>query len=1390
MKKAIKNVLTLTGFLFLLIVNNPVALAECALVLTSPADGAVFTSSASVTIGGYAKASVDPGAADIEVFNNGDRVFFINGQFSDTDQLFKSGTLTFALAEGANHIEVKGSASGCNAYDTITVYYYPDAEAGPDADIGFSPQKGDGPSKCQNYGGDPINIATGNVTVHTVDFQSGVSGLPTRLHLKFERYYNNRTAYNSPLGYGWTHNYNVSVIPADAGGIVGVRRESGQVLYFKDAGGGAFTAPEGAHNKLLRVNNQYLFTTTENITYTFDEQGRLLSIADQHGNMLTMSYDIDDTDKLVEVSDAFSRSIRFEYSYVEGLITKMTDSGGGEYLYEYDSVWRNLIEVTYPSDGEAEKIEYEYDDPADDHNLTGVIDENGHIYTYDYDADDRAILSTAQGGVNRIDIDYSGGDTVEVTNARGYKMIYTRELKDGIGYITQIAAATQNGGGCQSCGAAGHYEYDADHNLSSVTDARGIITRYTYDNRGNMLTVTEASGSGLERLTAYTPHAVFDKPEYITVKSADTPSQNKITEIGYDLDTGDALFISVKGYAGGQYGIRTITLEEYTPHGQIQRINGSRTDVNDITAFEYHADTDVNIFNRGMLYRIVNALGQTTEFDDYNHFGLPQMIKDVNNVETLFNYDARGRLTGKTLSGKTTAYAYDKAGNLKTVTPPGLKGSVSFDYTPADLIEYVHDQPGNHLKFGYDNESNLISEENYDSGSVMKRNAHYEYNTFNRLWKTVNPDGTFALINTDANGNVTGHTDAVNRATQFAFDDLNRLMTRVQPGDVTTTYQHDVHDNPAEVTDAENTVTNYTYDDFGGLRTLSSPDTGDVTYDYDAAGNLKSKIDANQVTANYIYDKLNRLIYKDFPTNNQDIGFIYDEAAAVYGKGRLTMVNDSAGVTSYQYDARGFITQETRVADNITYNTQYAYNDRGNPATLTYPTGSQVEYLRHDNERVSGILIDGHVLTQNVTYMPFGPEEDFVFGENILTIDREYYDNYYRLQSIDAQVLNFHYQYYADGNVKTIDGLPVPGVSDGQTEYQKSAAGNRLNRITEPDNTVYDYVYDNNGNTISDGVFTYEYNRNNRLIKVKHGAAVIAQYLYDAFGRRVKKTISGTVTHFHYSSAGSLISETAGDGSPLRDYIYQNGNLIAIKLYGVQAGIYYVVCDHLGTPQQIVNSSGVVVWKAAYQPFGKAQILIETITCNIRFKGQYSDAETGLHYNVKRYYNPLTGMYLTPDPIGLEGGINLYPYVKNNPINYIDPTGEFIFVGTAIAVGGAYTATMALADITIAYIVGQIASNVYNEMSGHGIYGNLPDPSILGDSIISSPCPEDPDEKKKKEEKKKKRNKDKEKKKYYDKNKNDIDTQIDKEQSIEQQHMPWQEVDKTKQTIKNLLNKF
>jgi RHS repeat-associated protein len=115
--------------------------------------------------------------------------------------------------------------------------------------------------------------------------------------------------------------------------------------------------------------------------------------------------------------------------------------------------------------------------------------------------------------------------------------------------------------------------------------------------------------------------------------------------------------------------------------------------------------------------------------------------------------------------------------------------------------------------------------------------------------------------------------------------------------------------------------------------------------------------------------------------------------------------------------------------------------------------------------------------------------------------------------------------------------------------------------------------------------------------------------------------------------------------------------------------MYYFINDHLGTPQKIVNSSAQVVWAAAYLPFGKAQVTTETVANNLRFPGQYSDAGSGLHYNWNRYYDPETGRYITADPIGLAGGINLYAYVMGNPVNKTDKSGLWV-AGVGLGAGG------------------------------------------------------------------------------------------------------------------------
>ncbi|MDH5216676.1 MAG: RHS domain-containing protein, partial [Gammaproteobacteria bacterium] len=107
--------------------------------------------------------------------------------------------------------------------------------------------------------------------------------------------------------------------------------------------------------------------------------------------------------------------------------------------------------------------------------------------------------------------------------------------------------------------------------------------------------------------------------------------------------------------------------------------------------------------------------------------------------------------------------------------------------------------------------------------------------------------------------------------------------------------------------------------------------------------------------------------------------------------------------------------------------------------------------------------------------------------------------------------------------------------------------------------------------------------------------------------------------------------------------------------------IYYVHNDHLGTPKAMTNEFGVKVWSAVHDPFGQATVdPASTVVLNVRFPGQYYDAESGLHYNYFRYYDPSNGRYLTSDPIGLRGGLNTFGYVGGNPVNWIDPLGLWL----------------------------------------------------------------------------------------------------------------------------------
>ncbi|SIR02094.1 RHS repeat-associated core domain-containing protein [Marinobacterium stanieri] len=236
--------------------------------------------------------------------------------------------------------------------------------------------------------------------------------------------------------------------------------------------------------------------------------------------------------------------------------------------------------------------------------------------------------------------------------------------------------------------------------------------------------------------------------------------------------------------------------------------------------------------------------------------------------------------------------------------------------------------------------------------------------------------------------------------------------------------------------------------------------------------------------------------------------------------------------------------------------------------------------------------------------------------------------------------------------------------------------------------------YDANGNVLSKGGLSFSYDRYNSLTSVS--GTVSATYTYNAHRQRTSKTVNGQTTYYLYNQSGQLLAELDHSGQTKVEYVWLGTQPLAVIHSGpASAVVYYIHTDHLNTPQVVSDNQGTVVWRADYDAFGQAAVAPGSIlTFNLRFPGQYFDSETGLHYNYYRDYDPSTGRYIQSDPIGLDGGLNTYGYVENNPLIYSDPFGLLRWRGTATSVGvvGGVGATATRYQMTSDWVDGKRAT--------------------------------------------------------------------------------------------------
>ena len=876
----------------------------------------------------------------------------------------------------------------------------------------------------------------------------------------------------------------------------------------------------------------------------------------------------------------------------------MTDHSQRTWQYNYDLAG-NLISVVNP---EGTAKHYHYEDLNFPNALTGITDERGVRYaTYAYDDQGRAIMSTHAGNAQRVDIEYHANGARTITNSRGGVSTYNTIEQLGVALVTEVS-----GPGCSTCGNGNtSYSYDpATNNLLSKTE-NGVITQYgNYDEKGQYGYKIEAVGTPEQRRTDYSyDPRFFNKITTITEPSV-VLGQHKETTYTYD-DWGNRISETVNGFRpDGTAVSRTTTWEYQGPLHQLSKIDGPRTDIADITTFEYYPDDPGQGDNRARLLRVIDAAGVAVRDQiQYTPTGKVQSESRPNGLTLSYvYYNGNDRLEfisefdGQ--STRVTRWTYLATGEVQSITQAyGAPDAttLTFGYDDARRLTRITDGLGNYIEYQLDTEGNREAERIHDSTGYLLKQITQTFDLYNRLDTSAQanelrdsdfaPNGTLEQT-TDGRGSVSGYSyDALKRLTQVVQDQGGSDPTTAN---ATTRYNYDAGGRLSSVTDPINGSTSYIYDDLGNLLTQDSPDTGITTFTHDEAGNILTRTDAMVQVFSYTYDALNRLTFIDGP---EAFDFTHEYDNCPNGQGRLCDIAGPVAVVAYRYTGFGEVAgiDQTAItwqgAQDADSTLDYAYDPAGRVQRLTYPSGSGVIYRYNAAGQVTEVDLDrtdGPTVTlmQVQSQYPFGPIQFGIFGngQNLYGFLDSAYRPSWRYSGPYQQWINPYNAYDGNGNLLTFFGSDQPAfqydalnrlevasvASFGSREYGYDQNGNRTLLVSDGQSTNYDYApqsnrlgsidgkaigLDANGNTTSLRGMALNYNANNRLI----GATGLGEYQYNGLGQRVVKTrvipgIQG-VGHrrvFAYGLNGELLVETGPTGQVTREYIYLNGESLAV----------------------------------------------------------------------------------------------------------------------------------------------------------------------------------------------------------------------------------------------------
>jgi RHS repeat-associated protein len=1064
--------------------------------------------------------------------------------------------------------------------------------------------------------GSPVHAASGAKFLNGEDDTD--FSFPARLPLEWTRRYNSLDTRVGLLGPGWSTPVSLQLKLNDPGEhptqyIDGLGRE---IPFSALAPGESLVNTAEGYKLSCTEGGRYLVSLDDDsLHYDFGPARapgahtlNLLGIEDNNGNALNLLHD--KAGRLQSISDSARRVYRCHYDprhpeRLAGITLENSDddkTAPPDWLvrYTYDARAR-LIAVTDRAGSTTREFGWHDSGPGTDLLARHTLPEGltAHYQWASFADHPRVVEHWDDTGRRwRFEYDTEAGTTrVTDQQSRSQHWRWTSRY-ELLGYTNAVGEQWQ-------------FERNATDQLIALTQPNGGQWRFTYDARGNLASETDPQGN-----TTRTEWQVAR-----TLPERDIDAAGRITEYTHDWFGN---LIEIKDSTGST----TWQLDRYGQPLVRTAANGSTT--------------RWNWNDAGQPIEHIDCSEQLTA-STYDRDGNPLSVTDALGQSSHYQHDALGRLLEARLPDNTRRqWQWSTSGQL-TATVDGKGYPTHYHWQQGRLTRRT-DAAGRHIDYHYDTPGNLtgLTNENHET-------YQFEHDPAGRQIAQIALDGKRTELTLDPLGQPIEIREAAGTPseilTRLERDLLGRLTRKTTPETITTY----TRDPVGQLTRIERTTIHldpldthlYTYDGAGNLLT-------ETRETHPRPGEYTQPRPPQRQTLTHTYDALGNRLSTTLP-DGRTIQSLY------YGSGHLHQINfDGQTITDIERDA---LHRETRRTQG-----SRALHTRYDPLSRIRRQRSQIDTYQSEE------LPDG--LDKRYQYDRDGElmrRHDTLWGQ----IDHAH-DNTGRIigqhtvREGRAQPIHEQHRYDPAANLLT----------DGNE--RGFVLHNRIQVFEDKR-----YTYDEHGRLTEKQIGSHthillKWNREHQLIEsvtTQNGDRRRCQYEYDALGRRTaKRSLFGSVDFLW--DGMRLLQERRQHQTVT--YLYQPNSYEPLariddtdpgyKHPTVTAKIYHFHTHINGAPEELTDVGGTVVWRARYRTWGNLALQEATeprlLPNNdrptspqaLRLQGQYADSETGLYYNTFRYYDPDVGRFISEDPIGLEGGLNLYQFAANAD-SWIDPWG-------------------------------------------------------------------------------------------------------------------------------------